>query len=479
MGENRGGRAVGGDIAVDGLFGQAGRRQLGLPDVESLAVHQQEQLGAGLLEFRFQNGAVARLFVDDALAFRVDEDGAHRPAGDVARDGGLRNALAHFHAVRVTLAVLHQAGRGVDAVRRRHDHAVAGGGRRAVVERGGQLVAEQGVARAVAAGRQNHVLSGDDVGGALVGLRGHAGHLAVFHVQALRTGGQQHGRAALLHRLAHAGGKARAAADIGQLAVVAVLAQLMQAALHIEGNAAILVQPIGGRADVLGIQVDQFRHVEVRAVLHEVLHHGFHSVIRHAGLSLKLAAHDDLVAAADGDRAAEEGSLLQQDHVLAELLEANRRRHTGRAAADNHHVGGHFNRLGGEFLLNRDSAQRVRVAARLRHSVRHGVHNAFGGEGRAALGVHRKALAGDNLARQVVDRGVRNARGLLMIRHHDIGDRILGEGDVHGDFAVTAVRLAGVGSGGIAVGQRRRAHHHGERQQHGKELLVHLFFLLK
>ena len=253
----------------------------------------------------------------------------------------------------------------------------------------------------------------------------------------------------------------------------------MQAAFHIKDNAAILVQPVGGFADVLRVEVEQLRHVQVRAVLHKILHHGIHGVVRHARFGLKLAAHDDLIAAADGDRAAEEGSFLQQDHVLAQLLQANRRRHTGRAAADHNHIGGHLDGFGGEFLFNRNRAQRVRVAARLRHSVRHGIHNAFGREGRAALGVHREALAGDNLARQIVDRRVGNARRLLMILHHDIGDRVLGKGDVHGDFAVTAVRPARIRTGSIAVGQRCRARHHGERQQHGKEFFVHLCFLLK
>ncbi|MDA6859552.1 hypothetical protein OSL44_24910, partial [Escherichia coli] len=46
-----------------------------------------------------------------------------------------------------------------------------------------------------------------------------------------------------------------------------------------------------------------------------------HGVVRHARFGLKLAAHDDLIAAADGDRAAEEGSLLQQ--VLDDWLERN------------------------------------------------------------------------------------------------------------------------------------------------------------
>ena len=167
VGEDGGGGAVGFQILLNVAFGDTGFAELGLPDFEGFAVQQQEEFAAGLLELGFQNGAVAGLFVDHAVAFLIYQNGAHGPACNVARNGGLGKAGVHLNAVGVALAVLHVGGLGTNGLG--HLDALTGGGGGTVVQGGLHFVRQHVLVVAVAAGGQDHIGCGDGVVGIAVG----------------------------------------------------------------------------------------------------------------------------------------------------------------------------------------------------------------------------------------------------------------------------------------------------------------------
>ena len=448
MGKDGGGGAVGSQILFNVAFGDSGGSQLGLPDLKGLGVQQQVQHTAGLLQFFFQDGTVAGLLVDHPVAVGVDQNGAHGPAHDVTGDGGFGNAGIHLDAVGIALAILHVGGLGIHGLG--HADAVTGGGGGAVVECGLHFIGEHILVVAVAAGGQHHIGSMDGVFlGAVGGNRLHAHHSAVLHQQGLYLGAQVHSCAAALHRLAHSLGKACAAAGVGQLTVVAVLAQLMQTGIKLDaagGN-----QPVGGGTHIFGKQGQDFFVVLAGAVGLEISDHGLHAVVLHAIVRLELGTHNHLVAAGNGDGTAQEGGLLKQNDLLPQLCQTDCGAHTGTAAAHYHYIGGQF------FLdvftgCNLHIFQGFHVAACLLDGIGYRFHNTVAGVGCAGNGIHTQALGFHDLRGDVGNGRVTQAGGFGMRDNGNALNFFCGEGDLYRDVTILARPNAGVGAGGVGSG---------------------------
>ena len=275
----------------------------------------------------------------------------------------------------------------------------------------------------------------------------YAAHFAVFHDQLLGARVGEHLGAGICHGLAQRLGSPCAAALIGQLAVVGVFGQVVQAALHVVLNARVLVDPVGGLAHVLGIELDELRHADALAVLLEVLDHGFGGVVGHAGLRLQLAALHHLVAAGHGDGPAQAVGLLHQDDGMPQLLQADGGGHARAAGADDHGVGAHFHGLAG-LRLARGRLHGGEAAACLLDGVGYGGDDAHAGEGGAGDGVHVNALSGHDGGRQLFQHAIGNSGGFGLLNNLDRFDGVLAEGHFNNNVASVAGTYSLVGAGG-------------------------------
>ena len=201
-----------------------------------------------------------------------------------------------------------------------------------------------------------------------------------------------------------------------------------------------------------------FVHDVVAVEAHEVLVHH----VRVVGVALLLlprgTRREDLAAAAHGGTAGH-AALFQQQHVRAGFLRSQRSGETRSARTHDHdvHVIGRVSSFLGNFLRLED----LGVAAGLVDSIGHSRDNGVSGHGRVGDSVHIQGLVGHDLAREHVNRSgghaVAMAQRFRMTGDGHGLDGVGGEGHVHGDFAVLAGALAGVGAGGVSAVPGSRA----------------------
>ena len=222
---------------------------------------------------------------------------------------------------------------------------------------------------------------------------------------------------------------------------------------------AAIHQPLDVLGGVVAEGANQIRlHDAVAVEAHQVVIHHIRR-IGEALSGLPFGAHaENLAAAARGGTAGHAG-LFQNHDVRARFKRSVRGGQTRGARADDDHI--HVINRVLHRLFFRNGFERLRVAARLRDAVRDGGLDGVAGHGCAGHAVHIDRLRGQNHARQHIDRGstdaVAEAVGFGVIGDLDIGHRVLGERDLHGQRAVFARRACGVRARGEFAVPRGRA----------------------
>ena len=227
-------------------------------------------------------------------------------------------------------------------------------------------------------------------------------------------------------------------------AAVGVLGEERQV-VRDELHAYLFMQPVDRGADIVGVERDLGRVVEVVAVGHEVLDHGLGRVFRGAEGLLELGALGDDLTAGDGGGAADVRHLLDEDDVHAVHAAADRGGHAGTAAAHDDHVG--FKRLLAAGLLDGERNEVGGIDAGLLDAVGDGFADGFGGDGGARHAVNGGRLGGDHAAGKEFNGLGADAHGLGLLRDLDVGELVGGKRHFDGDVAVDAGGGGRVGAG--------------------------------
>ena len=477
-------------------------------------VAEDEEQLIGLGQRAGSQNVAALILGYEALAFLVEVEGAVDIAGDTAAGNRVeRHELDPLHA--------HE----VRARGKAHGDAVAG---RAFSVIGLHGLADIGPlaiildahldVRAETAGRHDDALG--RLHGHLLALgvgQDRAGHAAVFHDQLFRLGlqvqidalsdgvrlqrsddiraGDVRGLMGAVPQRAHNGGHfVRPDNAVIRQPVEGIQRAGGQGADHVHvGDVVARVErlqrmPLGGIKEhgIAGgeVRVPLRLHLSLElrvrlagVFLGEHFLHGFLERRGHRDVRLTFRVIGVERAAAAQGVAAHSRQLFNENDLRAVLRSGNRSGEARAARADDQHVGLAIGQNDLFFLSDFYRAQRLGVAAGLRHAVGHGIDDRVGAVGRARRSVNAQALVLDNRRGNLLKGGLTDTDGFRVRAHQHIGDGRLVEGDRHLHRAVIALRRGGVRARGIR--QRRRDHAHGQQrsQSRSSEFLHNLFLL--